>query len=106
MGLIELFLIVVAIIGLLAAIGVPSFIGARKGAEDNMKKVNIAAVNAAKEQWSIVNNIPDTTPLPQSGFTNIAPYLGNSITNLAGLNVGTGAGSTIQLNNIGTSASY
>jgi len=49
-------LIVVAIIGLLAAIGVPSFINARKNAEDNMKTVNVSAVNAAKDQWAIINN--------------------------------------------------
>ena len=68
-----------------------------------MKKVNIAAVNAAKEQWSIVNNIATGTAVD---WTNIASYIGNSVTNQAGLTVGTGTGSTITLNAIGTSAAY
>lgn len=93
-------LIVVAIIGLLAAIGIPSFIGARQGAEDNMKQVNISAVNAAKDQWAIINNKPAGTAVV---WTNIAPYIGNSVTNQAGLRVGT---SDITLNDIGISASY
>lgn len=93
-------LIVVAIIGLIAAIGIPSFIGARQGAETNMKEINVAAVNAAKEQWAIINNKAAGTSVT---WTNIAPYIGNSVTNQAGLTVG---GSTITLNPVGTSASY
>jgi prepilin-type N-terminal cleavage/methylation domain-containing protein len=93
-------LIVVAIIGLLAAIGIPSFLGARQNAETNMKSVNVSAVNAAKEQWAIINNkAPGTTVV----WTNIASYIGNSVTNQAGLTIG---GSAITLNPIGTSASY
>ena len=45
-------MIVVAIIGLLAAIGIPSYLNAQKNAQDNMKAVNVSAVNAAKEQWA------------------------------------------------------
>jgi len=93
-------LIVVAIIGLLAAIGIPSFIGARKGAEDNMKEVNISAVNAAKDQWAIINNKATGTSVV---WTNISPYIGSSITNQAGLTIN---GSAITLNPVGTPASY
>jgi len=93
-------LIVVAIIGLIAAIGIPSFIGARQGAETNMKEINVAAVNAAKEQWAIINNKAAGTAV---AWTNIAPYIGNSVTNQAGLTVG---GCAITLNPVGTSASY
>ena len=93
-------LIVVAIIGLIAAIGIPSFIGARRSAEDNMQDVNIASVNAAKDQWAIINNKATGTAVV---WTNIATYMGNSITNQAGLTVG---GRTITLNPVGTSATY
>lgn len=93
-------LIVVAIIGLLAAIGIPSFINARKNSEDNMKLVNIAAVNAAKEQWAIIDNKATGTAVV---WSNIAAYIGGTITNEAGLTVG---GSAIHLNAVGASASY
>jgi prepilin-type N-terminal cleavage/methylation domain-containing protein len=93
-------LIVVAILGLIAAIGIPSFIGARQGAETNMKEVNVAAVNAAKEQWAIINNKATGTSVV---WTNISTYIGNSVTNQAGLDVG---GDSITLNAVGTSASY
>lgn len=93
-------LIVVAIIGLLAAIGIPSFLNSRQGAETNMKEINISAVNAAKDQWAIINNKASGTAVV---WTNIAPYIGNSVTNQASLTVG---GCAITLNPVGTSASY
>jgi len=93
-------LIVVAIIGLIAAVGIPSFIGARQGAQDNMKEINIATVNAAKEQWAIINNKSTGSSV---AWTNIAPYIGNNVTNPSQLNVG---GCDINLGAIGTSASY
>jgi type IV pilus assembly protein PilA len=93
-------LMVVVIIGLLAAIGIPSFLNARQGAETNMKAVNVASVNAAKEQWAVINNKATGTAVV---WTNIATYIGNSVTNQAGLNVGTNA---ITLNAVGVSASY
>jgi type IV pilus assembly protein PilA len=93
-------MIVVAIIGLLAAIGIPSFMNSRKNADDNMKLVNIAAVNAAKEQWSIIDNKPTGNAVT---WADIASYIGGGITNQAGMTIG---GSEIKLNPIGTSASY
>lgn len=93
-------LIVVAIIGLLAAIGIPSFIGARQGAETHMKEVNIAAVNAAKDQWALLNNKAAGTSVV---WTNIAPYIGNNLTNQSQMTIG---GAAITLNAVGTSASY
>jgi prepilin-type N-terminal cleavage/methylation domain-containing protein len=93
-------LIVVAILGLIAAIGIPSFIGSRNAAETHMKEINVAAVNAAKEQWAIINNKPAGTTVV---WTNIASYVGNSITNQNDLTIG---GTTITLNPVGTSAAY
>jgi type IV pilus assembly protein PilA len=93
-------LIVVAIIGLLAAIGVPSFLGARQSAEDNIKEMNVSSVNAAKDQWAIMNNKATGASVV---WTNIAAYVGGGITNQAQLTVG---GAAITLNSVGTSASY
>ncbi|MFA6173481.1 MAG: type II secretion system protein [Kiritimatiellales bacterium] len=93
-------LIVVAIIGLIAAVGVPAFRNAHRNTEDNMKNINIAAVNAAKDQWAVISNKTVGTAVT---WANIAPYIGNSITNQAGLTVG---GCAITLGNIGASASY
>jgi len=93
-------LIVVAIIGLLAAVGIPAFRNSQQNALNEMKDINVAAVNAAKDQWAIVNNKATGTAVV---WTNISTYIGNSITNQAGLTV---SGTTITLGNVGTSASY
>lgn len=93
-------LIVVAIIGLLAAIGIPSFINARQNAENNMKTVNISAVNAAKDQWAIINNKPNGTAVV---WSNVASYIGNGVTNQDRLII---SGKTITLNAVGTPAAY
>jgi prepilin-type N-terminal cleavage/methylation domain-containing protein len=93
-------LIVVAIIGLLAAIGVPSFIRSQQHAKDNIKKINISSVNAAKEQWAIINNQATGTAVT---WEDIREYVGGSITNLGALDID---GDSIRINEIGTSASY
>jgi prepilin-type N-terminal cleavage/methylation domain-containing protein len=93
-------LIVVAIIGLLAAVGIPAFRNSQQNANDEMKDINIAAVNAAKDQWAIINNKTTGTAVV---WTNIAAYIGNSITSPAGLTI---SGCTITIGNVGTSASY
>ena len=93
-------LIVVAIIGLLAAVGIPSFWNAQKNSQNNMKSVNISAVNAAKDQYSIMNNISNGASV---AWTDIDDYIGNNITDIAGLTVN---GYGITIGAIGTSASY
>ncbi|NOU36732.1 MAG: prepilin-type N-terminal cleavage/methylation domain-containing protein [Kiritimatiellaceae bacterium] len=93
-------LIVVAIIGLIAAIGIPSFINSRVSTETNMRAVNVAAVNAAKDQWAIINNKAVGTAVV---WTNIADYISGGVTNQAGLTIGS---YTITLNPVGTSATY
>lgn len=93
-------LIVVAIIGLLAAVGIPAFRNSQQNANNEIKNINVAAVNAAKEQWAIINNKATGTAVV---WTNIAAYIGSSITNQAGLTV---SGCAITLGNVGTSASY
>lgn len=93
-------LIVVAILGLVAAIGIPSFVGSRTAAEENMKEMNVAAVNAAKEQWAIVNNKSVGSSV---AWSDIQDYIGGSITNQDALKVG---GDPITINAIGASAEY
>jgi len=93
-------LIVVSIIALIAAIGIPSIIGSRQGAEDQMKEVNISTVNAAKDQWSILYNKAPGTAV---SWSDIEDYVGGGIENQSDLDIG---GESITLNNIGTSASY
>lgn len=49
-------MIVVAIIGLLAAIAVPSFVRARTTSQQNTCINNLRQVDGAKDQWAIENN--------------------------------------------------
>jgi len=93
-------LVVVAILGLLAAVGIPNFLNSRQGAESGIKEINISTVNAAKEQWAIINN-----QLPGSAVTweNIEDYVSGGIEELADLDVGE---DSLTINKIGTSADY
>ena len=54
--LIEL-LIVVAIIGILLAIAVPSFMRARETARAKACQENLQKIDSAKEQWALENNL-------------------------------------------------
>ena len=65
-------MIVVAIIGLLAAIAVPSFVQARTTARTNTCINNLRLVDAAKEQWALETNAADNA-LPVAG--DVTPYL-------------------------------
>ena len=66
-------MIVVAIIGLLAAIAIPNFIKARTTAQMNACINNLRQIDAAKQQWALENNqAASATP----GDSDIQPYLG------------------------------
>ena len=57
-------MIVVAIIGLLAAIAIPSFLKARQESQKNACINNLRQVDGAKEQWALNENQPATdTPV-------------------------------------------
>jgi len=62
-------MIVVAIIGLLAAIAIPSFMRARETSQRNACINNLRQIDGAKEQWAMDNNantgdtVTDTTDL-------------------------------------------
>lgn len=49
-------MIVVAIIGLLAAIAIPNFVRARTTAQQNACINNLRIIDAAKEQWALETN--------------------------------------------------
>ena len=70
-------MIVVAIIGLLAAIAVPNFAQARTNARRGTCINNLRLIDAGKEQYALENN-KDSTTTPAS--TDVTPYLkGNAM---------------------------
>jgi prepilin-type N-terminal cleavage/methylation domain-containing protein len=74
-------MIVVAIIGLLAAIAIPNFVRARTTSQTNACINNLRQIDGASQQWALETK--------QSGdatvtFANIQPYLKNAVTCPAG----------------------
>jgi prepilin-type N-terminal cleavage/methylation domain-containing protein len=74
-------MIVVAIIGLLAAIAIPNFIKARKTAQMNACINNLRQIDGAVQQWAMENKKGATAPVE---FTDISGYLKNSVVCPAG----------------------
>ncbi len=74
-------MIVVAIIGLLAAIAIPNFVRARTTPQMNACINNLRQIDGAKQQWALETKQPSTA---SPGFTSISPYLRNSVTCPAG----------------------
>ncbi len=52
-------MIVVAIIGLLAAIAIPSFVKARATSRQNACINNLRQIDSGKEQWAMADNIAE-----------------------------------------------
>ncbi len=75
-------MIVVAIIGLLAAIAIPNFVKARTTAQTNSCIANLKQIDGAEQQWALENKKTSTdTP----GTTEVAAYLkGNVIPSCPG----------------------
>jgi prepilin-type N-terminal cleavage/methylation domain-containing protein len=79
-------MIVVAIIGLLAAIAIPNFVKARETAQLNSIFNNLRIIDGAKDQWALENkkgtgDLPDWT----SGVAGIADYLkGGTVKDVVG----------------------
>jgi prepilin-type N-terminal cleavage/methylation domain-containing protein len=66
-------MIVVAIIGLLAAIAIPNFVHARTTAQANACINNLRQIDGAKQEWALENKASATsTPVD----SNIQPYMG------------------------------
>jgi prepilin-type N-terminal cleavage/methylation domain-containing protein len=66
-------MIVVAIIGLLAAIAIPNFLHARTQSQTNMCIDNLRMLDAGKQQWALEKGEVSTST-PQA--SDIQPYLG------------------------------
>lgn len=74
-------MIVVAIIGLLAAIAIPNFVRARTTAQMNACINNLRQIDGAAQQWALeTKQASNAVPL----FTDISPYLKSSIVCPAG----------------------
>src|SRR2546428_6037094 len=69
-------MIVVAIIGLLAAIAIPNFVKARTTAQKNACINNLRQIDGAIQQWALENKkkVDDAV-----SSTDVTPYLKNSV---------------------------
>jgi len=72
-------MIVVAIIGLLAAIAIPNFVRARQTSQTNACINNLRIIDAAKQQWGLEKG-QSTTSTP--GSSDIDIYMGRSGTTM------------------------
>ena len=66
-------MIVVAIIGLLAAIAIPNFVRARTTSQTNACINNLRQIDGAKQQWALENH---QTSAAAPGSAVLRPYLG------------------------------
>jgi prepilin-type N-terminal cleavage/methylation domain-containing protein len=66
-------MIVVAIIGLLAAIAIPNFVKARTTSQMNACINNLRLIDSSKSQWALEQR-KQSTDVPQD--TDLQPYLG------------------------------
>ena len=67
-------MIVVAIIGLLAAIAIPNFIKARATSQANACINNMRQIDAAVNQWALENGKKTADPAPGLA-TDLTPYI-------------------------------
>ena len=79
-------MIVVAIIGLLAAIAIPNFVKARETSQLNSILNNLRIIEGAKDQWALENKKGTGDSVNWStGTTGIADYLkGATVKNVVG----------------------
>ena len=69
-------MIVVAIIGLLAAIAIPNFVRARTQSQKNACINNLRQIDGSVQQWALENKQAASATVT---FANIQPYLKNSV---------------------------
>ena len=69
-------MIVVAIIGLLAAIAIPNFVKARTTSQQNACINNLRLIDSSKQQWALEQR-KQTSDTPAG--TDIQPYLGRGV---------------------------
>ncbi len=68
-------MVVVSLIGLLAAISIPNLIRARSRSQKNVCISNLRQIDAAKQQWAMENKKPSSAVPVQS---DIDSYIGRS----------------------------
>jgi prepilin-type N-terminal cleavage/methylation domain-containing protein len=68
-------MIVVAIIGLLAAIAIPNFVRARQTSQTNACINNLRLIDGAKQQWALETK-QAATATPAADGSDIKPFLG------------------------------
>ena len=69
-------MIVVAIIGILAAIAIPNFVRARTQSQKNACINNLRQIDGAIQEWALENKKSATTTVD---YTDISGYLKNSV---------------------------
>jgi prepilin-type N-terminal cleavage/methylation domain-containing protein len=69
-------MIVVAIIGLLAAIAIPNFVRARTQSQMNACINNLRQIDGAIQQWALENKAATNAAVT---FPTVSPYLRNSV---------------------------
>jgi prepilin-type N-terminal cleavage/methylation domain-containing protein len=74
-------MIVVAIIGLLAAIAIPNFVRARTQSQKNACINNLRQIDSAVQTWALENKKASNATV---GFSDIQSYLKNSVVCPAG----------------------
>ena len=72
-------MIVVAIIGLLAAIGIPNFVRARQTSQTNACINNLRIIDQAKQQWALEYGQASSV---QPASTDLLPYFGRTGTQM------------------------
>jgi prepilin-type N-terminal cleavage/methylation domain-containing protein len=70
-------MIVVAIIGLLAAIAIPNFVKARTTAQKNACINNLRQIDGAKEQWALEQKVSEGASIVE---TEVNEYIKNKVT--------------------------
>jgi prepilin-type N-terminal cleavage/methylation domain-containing protein len=68
-------MIVVAIIGLLAAIAIPNFVKARQTAQRNACISNLRMIDGAKESWALENRAASGGAVTEEGPTGVNSYI-------------------------------
>ena len=69
-------MIVVAIIGLLAAIAIPNFVRARTTSQMNACINNLRLIDGAKQQWALEQHCANSA-FPATSGADLQPYLGH-----------------------------
>ena len=67
-------MIVVAIIGLLAAIAIPNFVRARKTSQTNACINNLRQIDGAKQQWALEHRFSGSNKVALT-WQDLGPYL-------------------------------